>query len=84
MLRLYGNHSIKTFKEKKLEEQEITVLQNKATINQPNIAILDKLRTEMVKLSEKNAAKKTIGIFEPPPDVELPTTSGSNLKNVNL
>ncbi|KAL5274371.1 DGCR8 family protein [Megaselia abdita] len=84
LLRLYGNHSIKTFKEKKLEEQEITVLQNKATINQPNIAILDKLRTEMVKLSEKNAAKKTIGIFEPPPDVELPTTSGSNLKNVNL
>lgn len=50
LLRLYGNNSVKSFKEKKQEEQEITVLQNKAIVNQPNYAILDKLKEEMMKL----------------------------------
>lgn len=49
LLRLYGNHSVKSFKEKKQEEQEITVLQSKAAINQPNYAILEKLQLEMSK-----------------------------------
>ncbi|XP_055853781.1 microprocessor complex subunit DGCR8 [Episyrphus balteatus] len=84
LLRLYGNNSIKTFKEKKLEEQEITVLQSKAAINQPNYAILDKLKVEMQKLSEKNKSVQSIGTFIPPNDVDLPTSSGSNLTNVEL
>lgn len=84
LLRLYGNNSIKTFKEKKLEEQEITVLQSKAAINQPNYAILDKLKVEMLKLSEKNKSVQPIGTFIPPNDVDLPTSSGSNLTNVEL
>ncbi|XP_019895156.1 microprocessor complex subunit DGCR8 isoform X1 [Musca domestica] len=84
LLRLYGNNSIKTFKEKKQEEQEITVLQSKAAINQPNYAILDKLRTEMLKLSEKNKSVQSIGLFIPPSDVDLPSSSGSNLNNVEL
>lgn len=52
LLRLYGNRSVKSFKEKKQEEQEITVLQTRAAVNQPNYAILDKLKTEMQKLKE--------------------------------
>lgn len=83
-MRLYGNNSIKTFKEKKQEEQEITVLQSKAAINQPNHAILDKLRTEMMKLSEKNKSVQCRGTFIPPSDVDLPSSSGSNLNNVEL
>ncbi|XP_013108979.2 microprocessor complex subunit DGCR8 isoform X1 [Stomoxys calcitrans] len=84
LLRLYGNNSIKTFKEKKQEEQEITVLQSKAAINQPNYAILDKLRMEMLKLSEKNKSVLCKGTFIPPSDVDLPSSSGSNLNNVEL
>ena len=84
LLRLYGNNSIKTFKEKKLEEQEITVLQSKAAINQPNYAILDKLKTEMLKLSAKNKSVQSMGTFVPPNDVDLPRSSGSNLYNVEL
>lgn len=84
LLRLYGNNSIKTFKEKKLEEQEITVLQSKAAVNQPNYAILEKLKCEMLKLSAKHESVQTIGTFVPPSDVDLPTSSGSNLNNVEL
>ncbi|KAI8124759.1 Microprocessor complex subunit DGCR8 [Lucilia cuprina] len=84
LLRLYGNNSIKTFKEKKQEEQEITVLQSKAAINQPNHAILEKLRSEMLKLSEKNKSVQSKGTFIPPNDVDLPSSSGSNLNNVEL
>uniref|UniRef100_A0A1B0CKG3 DRBM domain-containing protein n=1 Tax=Lutzomyia longipalpis TaxID=7200 RepID=A0A1B0CKG3_LUTLO len=82
LLRLYGNRSIKSFKEKKQEEQEITLLQSKAAINQPNYAILDKLKLEMTKLLERNAAVKPIGTFVPPTDINLPTATGSNLKNL--
>ncbi|XP_017073380.1 microprocessor complex subunit DGCR8 [Drosophila eugracilis] len=84
LLRLYGNNSIKTFKEKKLEEQEITVLQSKAAVNQPNYAILDKLKSEMLKLCAKQESVLTKGTFVPPSDVDLPTSSGSNLNNVEL
>ncbi|CAD6991192.1 unnamed protein product [Ceratitis capitata] len=84
LLRLYGNNSIKTSKEKKLEEQEITVLQSKAAINQPNYAILDKLKEEMLKLAEKNKSVMSRGTFVPPSDVDLPSSSGSNLNNVEL
>ena len=61
MLRLYGNRSVKSFKEKKQEEQEITVLQNQAAVNQPNYAILNKLKTEMVKLKEIKQSMLPIG-----------------------
>jgi microprocessor complex subunit DGCR8 len=84
LLRLYGNRSVKSFKEKKQEEQEITVLQSKAAINQPNYAILDKLQLEMNKLNEKRSAIKPIGTFVPPSNVDLPQASGSNLRNVDL
>ncbi|XP_058452426.1 microprocessor complex subunit DGCR8 [Malaya genurostris] len=82
LLRLYGNHSIKSYKEKKQEEQEITVLQSKAAINQPNYAILSKLKLEMSKLEQRQKNVRVIGTFVP--DVDLPTSSGSNLKNVDL
>lgn len=84
MLRLYGNHSVKSFKEKKQEEQEITVLQSKAAINQPNYAILDKLKLEMTKLMEVRSAVQPIGTFVPPAEIDLPLASGSNLRNVEL
>lgn len=82
LLRLYGNRSVKSFKEKKQEEQEITVLQGRATINQPNYAILEKLKLEMNKLNERRNAVVPIGRFVP--DSDLPESSGSNLKNVDL
>jgi microprocessor complex subunit DGCR8 len=43
---------VKSIKEKKQEEQEITLLQSKASINSPNFAILDKLKSEMRKLKD--------------------------------
>ena len=52
LLRMYGNHSSKSLKVKRQEEQQITLLQSKATVNSPNYAILDKLREEMSKLQE--------------------------------
>lgn len=82
LLRLYGNRSVKSFKEKKQEEQEITVLQSKAAINQPNYAILDKLKLEMNKLCDRRNAVVPIGMFIT--DSELPQSSGSNLRNVDL
>ncbi|XP_058788955.1 microprocessor complex subunit DGCR8-like [Phymastichus coffea] len=81
LLRLYGSGSVKTFREKKQLEQEITSLQGKATINQPNHAILEKLRQEMKKLSEERQAVKPIGKFVSP---DLPTGSTSNLESIDL
>ena len=49
---MYGNHSSKSLKVKRQEEQQITLLQSKATVNSPNYAILEKLREEMSKLQE--------------------------------
>jgi microprocessor complex subunit DGCR8 len=77
LLRLYGNRSVKSFKEKKQEEQEITTLQSKAAVNQPNYAILDKLKLEMNKLQEKRAQvdeKIMRKIIAP---IDLPLSSGN-------
>lgn len=84
LLRLYGNHSVKSFKEKKQEEQEITVLQSKAAINQPNYAILEKLQLEMSKVKECRDAIISIGTFVPSSLEDLPIASGSTLNNVLL
>lgn len=84
LLRLYGNHSVKSFKEKKQEEQEITVLQSKAAINQPNYAILEKLQLEMSKVKQSRDAIKPIGTFVPSSMEDLPIASGSTLNNVLL
>jgi microprocessor complex subunit DGCR8 len=73
LLRLYGNRSVKSFKEKKQEEQEITVLQTHAAVNQPNYAILDKLKIEMLKLKDMpKCTESTIGKLSIP---VLPSTS---------
>lgn len=42
-------------REKKAEEQEITLLQSNATVNQPNTSIINKLKQEMLKLQEIKA-----------------------------
>lgn len=84
LLRLYGSRSVKTPREKKIEEQEITTLQNRAAANQPNWAILEKLKDAMLKLEECRAAVKPIGDFVPPDNIELPSTSASNLNNIEL
>ncbi|XP_050553060.1 microprocessor complex subunit DGCR8 [Spodoptera frugiperda] len=82
LLRLYGSRSVKSCKEKKLEEQQITLLQDKARHNEPNYAVLDKLRNEMRKLRERDEAVVPIGTLLVHED--LPTHSGSNLNNVDL
>uniref|UniRef100_A0A1B6HY06 DRBM domain-containing protein n=2 Tax=Homalodisca TaxID=139475 RepID=A0A1B6HY06_9HEMI len=84
LLRMYGNRSIKNVKEKKQEEQEITGLQSKASLNQPNFAILEKLKTEMLKLKEKREAVKAKGKFTPPENIILPSLSSTDLNKVNL
>ncbi|XP_051163099.1 microprocessor complex subunit DGCR8 [Leptopilina boulardi] len=81
LLRLYGSRSVKTFKEKKQLEQEITLLQGKATVNQPNHAILGKLKQEMKKLAEQRKAMQPIGKFV---SSDLPSGSSANLNNVDL
>ncbi|KAJ8713169.1 hypothetical protein PYW08_008473 [Mythimna loreyi] len=82
LLRLYGSRSVKSCKEKKLEEQQITLLQDQARHNEPNYAVLDKLRNEMRKLREMDEAVVPIGTLLVHDD--LPTHSGSNLNNVDL
>lgn len=84
LLRLYGNRSVKSFKEKKMEEQEITSLQSKAAVNQPNHAILNKLKIELSKLREKRKAIKPIGILDTEGAGGVTTLSTSNLKNLDL
>jgi len=83
LLRLYGSHSLKSVKEKKQEEQQITLLQSKAAVNAPNYAILDKLRMEMTKLKHVREAMLPIGKFVVD-DLNLPTSSGAGLNNVDL
>ncbi|XP_026314624.1 microprocessor complex subunit DGCR8 [Hyposmocoma kahamanoa] len=82
LLRLYGSRSVKSCKEKKLEEQQITLLQDAARHNEPNYAVLDKLRHEMRKLRERDQAVVAIGTLLVRAD--LPQHSGSNLCNVQL
>lgn len=81
LLRLYGNRSVKSFKEKKQEEQEITVLQNQAALNQPNYAILEKLKTEMVKLKDIKKNLQSIGHIA---ITEGPSLLSSNITIANL
>ncbi|RWS26558.1 uncharacterized protein B4U80_09098 [Leptotrombidium deliense] len=59
LLRLYGRGSCKTPKEKKEEEQKITELQNTASANRPNYAILKKLKEEMLKLRKPTQEMNT-------------------------
>lgn len=80
LLRLYGNRSVKSFKVKKQEEQEITLLQSKAAVNSPNHAILDKLRLELGKLQEKRK-NQALNNSHNGEQVKLSSTS---LKNVDL
>ncbi|XP_045770626.1 microprocessor complex subunit DGCR8-like [Maniola jurtina] len=82
LLRLYGSKSVKSCKEKKQEEQQITLLQDKARHNEPNYAVLEKLRNEMRKLRERDESVVPIGTLMFTED--LPTHSGSNLNNVDL
>ncbi|XP_053650878.1 microprocessor complex subunit DGCR8 isoform X1 [Cherax quadricarinatus] len=84
LLRLYGNRSMQTMREKKAEEQEITLLQSNATVNQPNTSIINKLKQEMLKLQEMKNSIQPIGKFLPPEDVALPSASGIDLNNVDL
>lgn len=84
LLRLYGSQSVKSFKEKKMEEQQITNLQSKASVNSPNHAILDKLKMEMLKLYSLDTQVKPIGVFRPADNEILPSFSSSNLDQVNL
>lgn len=83
LLRLYGKGSCRTLKEKKEEEQRITELQSKASANRPNLCILNKLKEQMIKLKEAREALKPIGKFIPK-EMELPSTSASDLKVVEL
>lgn len=71
---------MKSFKEKKQEEQEITILQNQAAVNQPNYAILDKLKTEMMKLKDVPTNLHQIGVAI---TVETPTLSTSNISTIS-
>ncbi|UYV81330.1 DGCR8 [Cordylochernes scorpioides] len=62
LLQLYGKGSCKTVREKKDMEHSITFLQRKAKHNQPNYAILAKLKEEMLKIKEKKV-HHWVGLF---------------------
>lgn len=66
-----------------MEEQEITSLQSKAAVNQPNYAILNKLFEELGKLREKRNEITPIGTLNTESSC-LPKLSTANLKNVDL
>ncbi|XP_063546900.1 uncharacterized protein LOC134754535 [Cydia strobilella] len=74
--------SVKNCKEKKIEEHQITLLQDKARHIEPNYAVLEKLRNEMRKQKERDEAVVPIGTLLVKDD--LATHSGSNLNNVDL
>ncbi|KAE9525112.1 hypothetical protein AGLY_014526 [Aphis glycines] len=87
LLRLYGNRSIKNAKEKKREELEITQLQSKAIANQPNFAILNKLKEEMLKIRDQRKLEETnemLGLPQTmvsttcPYTIEIPSSSTSS------
>ncbi|KAF4516864.1 hypothetical protein B566_EDAN014375 [Ephemera danica] len=84
LLRMYGSRSVKSIKEKKQEEQEITLLQSKAAVNSPNFAILNKLKTEMRNLYLAKKSVQPIGKFVPPIGIGMPSSSGADLNNVDL
>lgn len=67
-----------------MEEQEITSLQSKAAINQPNYAILNKLMVELGKLRDKRNAVKPIGVLDTVDSSAVPKLSTANLKSVDL
>lgn len=75
LLRLYGNASTNYAKKKKVREQEITSLQSKALINQPNWDILNKLDAELVRKAEVRQSFQTKGSFQLPHHIDLPKTN---------
>lgn len=76
LLRLYGNASTNNARSKKVREQEITRLQSKALINQPNWDILNKLNAELDrKADEQEKTLQTRGSFQVPDNIELPLSS---------
>ncbi|KAL4705413.1 hypothetical protein ACJJTC_002436 [Scirpophaga incertulas] len=60
LLRLYGSRSVKSCKQRS-EEQQITLLQDRAAHNRPNQAVLDKLRAEMLQLAARDREIVPIG-----------------------
>lgn len=56
MLRLYGNRSLQQQRQKKMDEQEVTLLQSNATVNQPNFSIINMLKQEMIKLHDEKVS----------------------------
>ncbi|KAF2360110.1 Double-stranded RNA-binding domain [Trinorchestia longiramus] len=84
MLRLYGNKSLQELKAKKKEEQEVTLLQNNATANQPNYSIINLLKKEMLKLHEERLAIQPIGTFIPPENIKLPAPSSTDLNTLDI
>ncbi|KAL7645341.1 UNVERIFIED_CONTAM: hypothetical protein RMT77_003727 [Armadillidium vulgare] len=84
LLRLYGNRSLQTMRERKAEEQEVTLLQTNATLHQPNNSIINKLKQEMLKLKYLKDNIQPIGKFLPPENILPPSTPGSELNNVDI
>jgi len=52
LLMLYGRGSCRTPKEKREDEKHITELQGNASSHRPNFAILNKLKSEMLKVKQ--------------------------------
>jgi len=83
LLRMYGNRSIRQFKQKKEKETEVTGLQSRggSSTAAPSLAILDKLREEMGNLREIKKNAMPLGKFQPPSGLQ---TTGLNTDHVNL
>uniref|UniRef100_A0A8D8YNJ5 Microprocessor complex subunit DGCR8 n=1 Tax=Cacopsylla melanoneura TaxID=428564 RepID=A0A8D8YNJ5_9HEMI len=75
LLRLYGNASTNNARKKKVREQEITRLQSKALINQPNWDILNKLNAELDRKAQEKQIFQTRGSFQLLHHIDLPMTN---------
>ncbi|XP_047511236.1 microprocessor complex subunit DGCR8 isoform X2 [Pieris napi] len=84
LLRLYGSRSVPSCAERKLHEQQITLLQEQARRHRPNRAVLSKLRQDMLRLEERDRALAPVGTLLLRPADALPQHSGSNLNNLHL
>ncbi|CAB4063490.1 DCGR8 [Lepeophtheirus salmonis] len=83
LLSLYGNRAARIQKVKKAKESEVTELQSRSSADAaPSIAILEKLRKEMLNLRAARNAMAPIGKFVMP--LSSTTPSGCKIERINL
>ncbi|XP_054272862.1 microprocessor complex subunit DGCR8-like [Macrosteles quadrilineatus] len=84
LLRKYGSQSIEIEKEWKREQKSVTTLQKCTSKNQPNFAVLEKLRSEMLKLKVKKELQAKQKLTPPENDTGLLPSLSLPMNKINL